>query len=83
MALQLVTLPGSVNVEEGAQEPNRTRSRTDQLLALTPRGQSRGSLSVMEGDGQGGAGQTSYSHASDAQELRVKLQMAQEELELV
>ena len=42
----------------------------------------RGSLSDMEGNGQVEAGEISDLHASDVRELREKLQMAQEELEL-
>ena len=47
-------------------------------------GQSRGSPDqVMERDGEDGADHASDSHASEIQELREKLQMAQEEMELV
>ena len=46
-------------------------------------GPSRASLTVMEGDDRVGAEETSVPQAADVQELREKLQMAQEELELV
>ena len=46
-------------------------------------GPSRASLSVMEGDVRVGAEETSVPQAADIQELREKLQMAQEELELM
>ena len=46
-------------------------------------GPSCASLSVMEGDDRVGAEEMSVSQAADVQELREKLQMAQEELGLV
>ena len=47
-------------------------------------GKSRGSLSLMEGGNQTETVDAAHHHASDdVQELREKLQMAQEELEVV